>query len=244
MNQPKISWLLTGLLAFCYTGPGLAQEVSLRSLLQEMTSRETVAQFPSPAYTCRQASSYDRDSVSPDDQTTWYARPGATCNVKPDPAMATQSVAKAITDLVPPLHVEGALEGESLQVLDKTGGVVEVQTATPLGWSDDRQLWWRDGKIGNRLVLEFPVEKAGRYRITANLTKAVDYAIIKLQVGDQPAGQFDRYHQTVKHDPLELGLFDLPRGKGRLTVEIVDMNQRGVPRHMFGIDYLKLEPVE
>ena len=40
--------------------------------------------------------------------------------------------------------VEGVHEGESLQVLDKTGGVAEVQTAVPLGWSDDRQLWWRD----------------------------------------------------------------------------------------------------
>lgn len=36
--------------------------VSLESLLHEMVSRETLARFPAPAYVCRQASSYDRDT--------------------------------------------------------------------------------------------------------------------------------------------------------------------------------------
>ena len=34
-------------------------------------------------------------------------------------------------------------------------------------------------KPGDRLVLEFPVAKAGRYKVSANLTKAVDYGIVK-----------------------------------------------------------------
>ncbi|MBN1852686.1 MAG: DUF2961 domain-containing protein [Pirellulales bacterium] len=50
-----------------------AETVTLQTLLQEMVNRDVLARVPSPAYTCRQASSYDRDSVSPDDPTTWFA---------------------------------------------------------------------------------------------------------------------------------------------------------------------------
>ncbi|WP_442483538.1 glycoside hydrolase family 172 protein [Aeoliella sp. SH292] len=50
-----------------------ADVVTLPSLLEEMTSRETLARFPQPAYTCAQASSYDRDSVDPADHDKWMA---------------------------------------------------------------------------------------------------------------------------------------------------------------------------
>ena len=38
--------------------------ITLKSLLDEMIDREAAARFPRPAFTCRQASSYDRASVS------------------------------------------------------------------------------------------------------------------------------------------------------------------------------------
>ncbi|RFM26770.1 glycoside hydrolase family 172 protein [Deminuibacter soli] len=46
--------------------------ITMGSLLQEMTDAETVTRYPSPAYTLKQASSYDRKSVSPD-QPGWFA---------------------------------------------------------------------------------------------------------------------------------------------------------------------------
>ncbi len=46
--------------------------VTTRSLLEEMTDREAVARFPEPAFTCRQFSSYDRESKGPD-QPGWFA---------------------------------------------------------------------------------------------------------------------------------------------------------------------------
>ena len=49
------------------------EKVTLKSLLQEIVKRDNIAQFPLPEYTCRQSSSYDRDSVSPNQQETWYA---------------------------------------------------------------------------------------------------------------------------------------------------------------------------
>ncbi|MBM3856179.1 MAG: hypothetical protein FJ399_23975, partial [Verrucomicrobia bacterium] len=47
--------------------------VSLSSLLREMVDREAAARFPRPAYTCVQASSYDRASTSPQKPDTWWA---------------------------------------------------------------------------------------------------------------------------------------------------------------------------
>ncbi|MBN1590004.1 MAG: DUF2961 domain-containing protein [Pirellulales bacterium] len=49
-----------------------ATPISLNSLLDEMTDRAALASFPDPAYTCKQASSYDPKSTSPD-KPGWFA---------------------------------------------------------------------------------------------------------------------------------------------------------------------------
>ena len=45
--------------------------ITFESLLGEMVDRDAAARFPQPAYTCRQASSYDRASVSAENQWRW-----------------------------------------------------------------------------------------------------------------------------------------------------------------------------
>ena len=47
--------------------------LTLEGLLTEMTDRSAVARFPSPAYTCKQFSSYDPASTSSDNRATWFA---------------------------------------------------------------------------------------------------------------------------------------------------------------------------
>lgn len=46
--------------------------VTISSLLEEMIDRDAIAQFPTVAYQCKQASSYNRESVSPD-EPGWFA---------------------------------------------------------------------------------------------------------------------------------------------------------------------------
>ena len=46
--------------------------ITLESLLREMLQRETLARFPDPAFTCTQASSYDRRSVA-SGESNWFA---------------------------------------------------------------------------------------------------------------------------------------------------------------------------
>ncbi len=47
--------------------------ITLQSLLRELINYDQVARWPEPAYTCKQASSYDRASKTPDDPKTWFA---------------------------------------------------------------------------------------------------------------------------------------------------------------------------
>ncbi|MFC1634398.1 DUF2961 domain-containing protein, partial [Planctomycetota bacterium] len=45
--------------------------ISFESLLEEMVDRDCLGRLPSPAYTCRQFSSYDRNSNEPGSATWW-----------------------------------------------------------------------------------------------------------------------------------------------------------------------------
>ena len=176
--------------------------------------------------------------------TFWYGRPGTKSNVEPDPESAKLPVPKKRSDVVEVRQVPGAIEGETLKIVECTGGETSVQNVGKFRWSGDAQLWWVDGKPGDRLVLEVPVDTAGSYRVTMDLTKAVDYGIVKIGLAGQAAQQFDRYHTAVANDVLDLGTFELERGPNLLEVEIVGANDKAIPRHMFGLDYVKLDKVE
>ncbi len=47
--------------------------ISTATLLQDMVNLRAMAEFPSPYYTCKQFSSYDRRSKTPADPKTWFA---------------------------------------------------------------------------------------------------------------------------------------------------------------------------
>src|SRR5207302_8983002 len=47
--------------------------VSLKSLLREFIASVHLARWPEPEFTCRQASSYDRASKTPEDKEGWFA---------------------------------------------------------------------------------------------------------------------------------------------------------------------------
>jgi hypothetical protein len=173
--------------------------------------------------------------------TFWYGLPGAKGNHGPAPDMAR--------DLIPegpkPMKVAGAIEGEGLKILEKSGGEIEVQEAPEHKWSDDKQVWWRDGKPGDKLVLALPVTKEGKYKLEACMTKAIDYAVARISLdGKVINDKIDLFNDGVVTTKLSLGEFELGAGEHKLTIEILGSNPKAVRRHMFGIDYLKLTPVK
>jgi hypothetical protein len=65
---------LVAALVLVGSAPVLAADpITLESLLKEMTDLDAIARFPDPAYTCKQFSSYDRKSTTPDNPDTWFA---------------------------------------------------------------------------------------------------------------------------------------------------------------------------
>jgi hypothetical protein len=173
----------------------------------------------------------------------WYQAPGGKDPYKPVPVEQRLGYWTPMQSA----KVPGVLEGETLKILSKTGGEPQEQDMTGFAgqWSNDAHLWWINAKPGNKLVLAVPVVKSGKYHVLAQLTKAPDYGIVQLSVDGQKLGEpIDLYHTSViATGQLDLGMRDLPAGEHKLEVEITGANPKAIKNYMFGLDYLKLQPV-
>jgi putative heme-binding domain-containing protein len=146
-------------------------------------------------------------------------------------------------------RVAGAIEGESLKILEKTGGTARSQKMQPFtkdAWSGDDHLWWTDARPGDKLSLELPVQEAGRYQVELVLTRASDYGVVQLALDDDKLGEpIDLYNappDVVTTGVLTFGPYELSSGPHGVTVEIVGANERAAPAYMFGLDYVRLTP--
>jgi hypothetical protein len=89
------------------------------------------------------------------------------------------------------------------------------------------------------------VKQAGKYRLGMQLTKAPDYGIVQLSLDGQKLGApIDLYHESVVPTGLlAMGEHDLTAGEHKLTVEIMGANDKAIKNYMFGLDYVKLDPL-
>jgi hypothetical protein len=171
----------------------------------------------------------------------WYQAPGQKDGYEPAPL----DQRKGYWGPIQVTKVKGALEGEELKILGKTGGDPAPQDMSGFGtdWSGESHLWWINAKPGNTLDLAVPVEKAGNYRLKMQLTKAVDYGIVQLYLdGKKLGGPIDLYNNgVVATGVLDMGTHELSKGRHVLRAEIVGANEKAVKSYMFGLDYVKLE---
>jgi putative heme-binding domain-containing protein len=144
--------------------------------------------------------------------------------------------------------VPNALEGEALKIIEKTGGNAVSQ---PMGgfskdrWSGNDQLWWTGGKPGDRLSLEIPVEKEGVYNVEIVLTRARDYAIVRLSLDQtvlDPALDLFNSPDVVTTGVLTYPGISLKPGAHRLSVEITGANPAAAKGFMVAVDYIRLVP--
>ena len=172
----------------------------------------------------------------------WYLAPGGKDPYEPVPL--DQRIGYW-TD-VQTGKVKGALEGEALKVLGKTGGNPQEQDLAGFAgqWSNDAHLWWIDAKPGDKLDLALPVARTGEYQVAMQFTKAPDYGIAQLYLDGRKLGQpMDFFHASVvPSGEVRFGTHELSAGEHRLTVEITGANPAAVKSYMFGLDYVKLEP--
>jgi hypothetical protein len=173
--------------------------------------------------------------------TYWYSRPGSKVERKPILPNDLKLV-----ETTPPAPVKGAIEGEK-QKVQTTGGKVEMQEGF---WelSGGKQIWWMDAKEGDKLTVTFPVANAGRYQLVGNFCHARDYGIHAIRLLDSngrevlPAKTFDFYGTGVNWKKLPIGTANLAKGVYILEVVCKGRREAALPRQMFGLDYLILEP--
>jgi len=145
-------------------------------------------------------------------------------------------------------RILGALEGETLEVLELSGGRLQPQAMGEFKadqWSGQAQLWWLGGQAGDQLTLAIPAAEAGLYEVVVVLTKAIDYGVVSLFVNDAPSPvKIDLFHKSgvITTGPLSLGKHQLAAGTNRLQVTLDPPNPAAVPSNMFGIDYVLLLP--
>jgi hypothetical protein len=104
------------------------------------------------------------------------------------------------------------------------------------------QLWWSEGKPGDKLDLALPVDKTGAYKIKMQFIKAPDYAIVQLYLDGQKLGQpIDLFNASGNPSgEMSVGKMRLTQGEHKLTVEIVGANGKAVKAYMFGLDYVRV----
>jgi hypothetical protein len=170
----------------------------------------------------------------------WYAAPGASDFFKPIPVDR-----RRVRPLPEPFHVEGAVEGEKLEVVRCTGGTTQLQALSG-EFSGGRHLWWLNPDKGSILEVEVPVAQSGRYRIVLGLTKSWDYGIHQVLVNGQPVGDpVDLWAPQITPLKADLGEFDLTADQVLVGLQCVGTNPQAKPaNHMAGIDYVLLAPVK
>jgi len=146
--------------------------------------------------------------------------------------------------------VAGAVEAESLKVIEKTRGTVASQNMAGFPaakWSGNDQLWWTGAKPGDRLSLELEVESDGEYDVEFVLTKARDYATVRILLDDTVLeSSLDLYNspEVITTGVLSYNRIQLKSGVHRLMLEVTGANPAAVKGYMVALDYVRLVPVQ
>ncbi len=144
--------------------------------------------------------------------------------------------------------VPGAIEGEAMKIVEKTSGQAGSQNMSGFKadqWSGDDHLWWTGAKPGDRLSLEVPVESDGAYDFEIVLTRARDYGMVKLSLGDNVLESgLDLYNdpEVMTTGVLSYSGVALKKGAQRLTLEIMGASPDAVKAFMVAVDYIRLVP--
>ena len=181
----------------------------------------------------------------------FYAVPGARTNREPQ----IDEAARGLLDpppLPPPLKIEGALECEALEVVDRTEGItIGAQGGHgPDLWSGTEQLWVQGQQPGDFVALKVPVDGAGTYQVEVFATRSWDYGIVLFSIDGKSTGLgVDLYNRVERKvdatGALHLGVHETTGDAMILRCEVVGGNPAAEgSRSFFGLDCVRLTPVE
>jgi hypothetical protein len=129
------------------------------------------------------------------------------------------------TSSLPEIEAEELIEESTV-----TNGRLQVQDMSNFDgqWGGDEQLWWIDGRPGDRLNIPIQVDEQGEYELIGFFTRARDYGIFRILVNGEPVGNLiDGFSPQVEATgPQYLGRVSLPEGENTITVELVGKETR------------------
>ena len=159
--------------------------------------------------------------------------------------------------LDPILPEPGVIEGEDLEVLNITRGIVALQkmgtgttVAPTFTYSRGKHLWWtnvsnngatpnlgRDGILDLALNLPYDVDS----EMVMYFTKAADYGIFQAYIDDVLVGEeFNLYNSSVvRSNAVSFGHVNLSAGLHKLTFKAVGSQRGGTADYMLGLDCIE-----
>ena len=183
--------------------------------------------------------------------TYWYAFPGATSSVPPQPqqaALPIPTLADAIAAASAASRKPGAIECESMKVPAKSGDFfVGDQDMQPFGgerWSNGHQLLVKATGLGDSVEIEVPCPVAAPRKLVLYATQAPDFATLRFAINGQAVtGMLDCHATGVQPAPaFVLGVFTPHDGKFSLHVEVAGANPASIgAKYFFGLDCVTLE---
>ena len=72
-----------------------------------------------------------------------------------------------------------------------------------IAWSNDQELFWDAGLVGETLELPLPVQKAGKYRLIAHYTKSPENGIIQANLNGSDVGQAVDFTTRLSRRPIQ-----------------------------------------
>lgn len=172
----------------------------------------------------------------------WYLKAGGT-----DPYLPV-----AVDDRVGYWNIKlykepDVIEGESLKPITKPVHLVEGQDTFQFGeeWSGGRHLFWQPEQVGESVAFQLPTEHAGKYHLIARFTHAPDYGTFQLGVDGAAVGPLvDLYGPKVTAaDPIDLGIVTFSKDAAPI-LNVTLTTKNAATKSFFGLDYIKLTPVQ
>lgn len=152
--------------------------------------------------------------------TFWYVIPGGGSTIEPDVEGVQHQVALKRSDIVSD-KVKVLIEAESMNMVSKDGGRFEYQSVYPDKWSNGVQIYWKDVKPGNRLIMEFESDWDLTCDLAAFCTLAKDYGIFNIYLnGKLLQSNLNLFSEDLRVKELNLGHCSIRQGQNQLMFEM------------------------
>jgi hypothetical protein len=111
-------------------------------------------------------------------------------------------------------------------------------------WSGGAFLRFQARQVGDRLTLELPLRRRGRYALKLHLARLpVGGQGQVLFDGRRVGAAFDSYHTVASPSTFGVGEIRAKAGRHTLMVEVVGRNERSAG-YEIGLDQIELEPLK